>query len=91
MRALEPRADPWHWQTAAHCRGHDVSVFFGSDGEDRRGRQAREARAKMTCAQCVVIRQCREHAMQIGEKFGVWGGLSPAERAKTPVGRFRRD
>lgn len=79
---LEPRAEAWQWQTVAHCRGLESAVFFGSEGEDRQRRRAREARAKALCAQCPVIRQCREHALNVGERFGIWGGMSPRERSK---------
>ncbi|WP_162237328.1 WhiB family transcriptional regulator, partial [Aeromicrobium sp. Leaf272] len=32
------------------------------------------------CARCPVIEQCREHALTVQEPYGVWGGLSEAER-----------
>jgi WhiB family redox-sensing transcriptional regulator len=43
-------------------------------------RQRREDAAKALCARCPVIEQCREHALRVQEPYGVWGGLSEAER-----------
>ena len=77
----EPRTEEWQWQTEARCRGLDSSIFFSSDDESRRGRHRREARAKQLCAQCPVLARCREHALDVGEPFGIWGGLSAPERA----------
>jgi WhiB family redox-sensing transcriptional regulator len=77
---LKPTVQAWQWQAAARCRGLDVSVFFGSDGEERHKRSQREAYAKAVCAQCPVIDDCRRHAVAAVEAFGVWGGQSAAER-----------
>lgn len=76
-----PRAEEWQWQSEAVCRGMDSAIFFTCDDSSRRGQQRREARAKALCAQCPVLMQCRDHALNVGEAFGVWGGLSAAERA----------
>jgi WhiB family transcriptional regulator, redox-sensing transcriptional regulator len=27
-----------------------------------------------------VIEQCRSHALEVGEPYGIWGGLSETER-----------
>ena len=40
----------------------------------------REMRAKEMCRSCPVIAQCRSHALAVGEPYGIWGGLSEAER-----------
>jgi WhiB family redox-sensing transcriptional regulator len=77
-----PNADHWDWQMRARCRGVDSSVFFAPEGERGRARWAREARAKELCRACPVLAQCRAHALTIAEPFGVWGGLSEAERTR---------
>lgn len=66
-------------------------MFFGRDGEGRRKRRERETRAKALCDQCVVMHCCRQHAMDVGETFGIWGGLSAAERLKLLAGKPMRD
>ena len=32
------------------------------------------------CQTCPVVEQCRRHALAVHEPYGVWGGLSEAER-----------
>jgi WhiB family transcriptional regulator, redox-sensing transcriptional regulator len=76
-----PNADVWEWQLQARCRGVDSSVFYHPEGERGRARLQRERRAKEMCRVCPVIALCREHALETGEVYGVWGGLSESERA----------
>ncbi len=69
------------WEQRAACRGHDPSLFFGPNRfEPKRERLAREAAAKDVCRRCPVQVPCREHALTVGEAFGVWGGLGETER-----------
>lgn len=77
-----PRAvtDVWDWQMRAACRGLDSAVFFHPDRERGPARAAREQRAKQICASCPVLAQCRRHALAVGEPYGIWGGLSEADR-----------
>ena len=75
-----PNADMWDWQMHGTCRGVDSAVFFHPDGERGRARAQREMRAKEMCRACPVITQCRSHALAVGEPYGIWGGLSEAER-----------
>ena len=75
-----PNADIWDWQMQGLCRGVDSSMFFHPDGERGRARATREVRAKELCRRCPVIAQCRAHALAVGEPYGIWGGLSEAER-----------
>lgn len=75
-----PNADIWDWQMAGLCRGVDSSMFFHPDGERGRARAQREMRAKEMCRSCPVVAQCRSHALAVGEPYGIWGGLSEAER-----------
>lgn len=85
-----PNADTWDWQMQGLCRGVESSVFFHPDGERGRARAQREMQAKQMCRQCPVITQCRTHALTVGEPYGIWGGLSEAERElllKRGIGR----
>lgn len=41
----------------------------------------REHRAKAICRECPVLAQCRDHALAVGEVYGIWGGMSESERA----------
>ncbi|MDQ0377478.1 WhiB family redox-sensing transcriptional regulator [Amycolatopsis thermophila] len=58
----------------------DSGAFFHPDGERGPARARREARAKAICQSCPVLRLCREHALAVHEPYGIWGGLSEAER-----------
>lgn len=76
-----PNADLWDWQLQAACRGADSSMFFHPDGERGHERLRREQVAKAVCRSCPVVDACRAHALQVGEAYGIWGGLSEPERA----------
>jgi WhiB family redox-sensing transcriptional regulator len=68
------------WQERAACQGSDARLFFGPEKERVRDREAREGAAKRVCASCPVLRECRNHALQTPELFGIWGGLSETDR-----------
>ena len=73
----------WNWQQDAACRGTDGAFFFPPDRERESARTKRLARAKAVCMHCPVIADCRAYALQVGEPFGVWGGLSEEERPQS--------
>ena len=75
-----PNADFWDWQLDAACRGSDVAAFFHPEGERGPSRVAREQAAKAICAACPVRTLCAEHALEVREPYGVWGGLSEEDR-----------
>jgi WhiB family transcriptional regulator, redox-sensing transcriptional regulator len=79
----------WSWRLRAACRDVDSAVFFSPDGERGPNRAAREARAKVICARCPVIRQCAAYTIRYGERYGIWGGLSEWERAALAPGPGR--
>jgi WhiB family transcriptional regulator, redox-sensing transcriptional regulator len=78
--AIDRHAEAWDWQLLARCRGADPSMFFHADGERGLKRRRRERKAKAFCAGCPVLMQCREHSLAAQEPFGIWGGLTEAER-----------
>lgn len=84
-----PVTDVWDWQMRGACRGMDSRFFFHPDGERGPRRADREARAKQVCQGCAVLEQCRRHALAVQEPYGVWGGLSEAERYEIVRGRTR--
>lgn len=79
----------WAWQLSARCRDVDPGLFYGSDGERAGARRVRHRRAKEICALCVVIEQCRDHALRYQETFGIWGGTAEDERHAV-FGRYAR-
>lgn len=63
------------WQDFANCRGADADLFFPERGASTR-------RAKAICAECDVRAECLDFAVETGEKFGIWGGMSERERRR---------
>jgi len=57
-------------------------LFFSPDGERGPARQAREHAAKAVCARCLVVDVCGAYAVAARERYGVWGGLSEADRRR---------
>ena len=74
----EPSTAAWDCQLHGPCRGGDAPIFFPRSGSRRGGT---EAPAKAVCETCPVIRQCRQYAIDAAEPYGIWGGLTPLERA----------
>jgi WhiB family transcriptional regulator, redox-sensing transcriptional regulator len=68
------------WQQDAACKDvPDPDVFFPGKGEDAEA-------AKQVCAGCPVLGECLEFALATmrapDRDHGVYGGLTPAERAR---------
>lgn len=64
------RADDW--RDFAACRFEDPEVFFA----EGKASHAQVVHAQAVCHTCPVRIQCGEHAIQAGEFYGVWGGMS---------------
>jgi WhiB family redox-sensing transcriptional regulator len=66
------------WQDQAACRNEHPELFFpvGTTGPARR----QIAKAKSVCHRCPVTGTCLAWALDTGQRFGVWGGLSEDER-----------
>lgn len=60
------------WRERAACRGCDPEMFFPERGANT------VAQTKAVCAGCEVRDECL--AENLGERVGVWGGLSERER-----------
>lgn len=65
---------PELWSDGALCAQADPEAWFPEKGGSPR-------EAKRICAACPVRSDCLYRAMDGGESFGIWGGLSPKERA----------
>lgn len=57
----------------AVCAGVDTEIFFDGD-------PAAVETAKSLCSVCPARTACLEQAMRNGERYGIFGGLTPAER-----------
>src|ERR1700754_5354911 len=85
----EDQVGPWHAE--AVCRRDEAGLFFAPSKEPTAARLSREEAAKRVCARCPVMVECREHALLQPEPYGVWGGLTAAERRVVLARRRRRD
>ncbi|RCW46211.1 WhiB family redox-sensing transcriptional regulator [Halopolyspora algeriensis] len=77
-----PHVDNYDWQRDAACRKLGSEIFFHPENERGGARHARESQAKQVCARCPVQQACLNHALSVGEPYGVWGGLGEDERRK---------
>jgi WhiB family transcriptional regulator, redox-sensing transcriptional regulator len=71
---------PTGWQQHAACRDEDPDLFLPPEEEHGRYAAFRETLAKRICLRCPVLGECTAYALAADERYGVWGGLTPAER-----------
>lgn len=78
LASSKPRAAGGNWRHYAACRDQDPELFFpiGDTGPA----VAQTAEAKSICGACGVKNLCLQWALDSGQDFGVWGGLSEDER-----------
>ncbi|PQP13744.1 WhiB family transcriptional regulator [Rhodococcus opacus] len=72
--------DAPNWRLRARCRFLVADLFFAPEHESRGEKIRRERAARELCALCPVLVPCRDHAVGGKEKYGVWGGLTEAQR-----------
>ena len=63
------------WQDDASCKGLDPDIWFLDRVQSART-------AKRICSDCPVRIECLVFALSNNERFGVWGGMTEAERKK---------
>lgn len=69
-----------NWRDVAACRETDPELFFASP-QTAVG-QADIRHAKVICWSCPVMQACGQWAFETRQPFGVWGGVSEAERRR---------
>ena len=80
VQGLRPSVEVWGWQVQGACRQADPELFFHPELERGAARHRRDAAALAVCAECPVLRRCREHVLANREAYGVWGGLTEEQR-----------
>ena len=78
------------WRDKSACLTVDPELFFpvGNTGPAL----DQIDKAKQVCAQCPVVENCLQYAIESNQDSGVWGGLSEDERRalKRRAARARR-
>lgn len=74
---VHPRGVDLSWQVDALCAQTDPEAFFPEKGGSTRA-------AKSVCASCPVQPECLAYALESGERFGIYGGMSERERRRMP-------
>lgn len=88
-RPTSNRSD-WDWTEHAQCRGEDLTLFFGVEGERGPDKDTREREAKYICAACPVRAECLQEALREAPQHGIWGGLTADERTAQRRNILRR-
>lgn len=75
--------------TPPECTELPATYFFADELDDDEpfGRSER-AIAVSACKRCPIKRECAEYAITTNQRFGVWGGLVPAQLT---AARLRRE
>jgi WhiB family redox-sensing transcriptional regulator len=78
------------WRAYAACANALPDIFFGD--LDSKVAKGQTDVAKAICATCHVRRECLATALRTNERNGIWGGLTPTERARleAPAAVVRR-
>lgn len=66
------------WRYEAACLTQDPELFFPIGDSGPALDQIQQA--KVVCNTCPVLQECLTWALETGQDFGVWGGMSEAER-----------
>lgn len=87
FRNLQPTSEFWGWRDDGACVGHN-DLFYSAEDEPKGVRRRKEEKAVAICAGCAVLDTCRKFAIEAGELYGVWGGMTEGDRHKL-AGRHR--
>lgn len=66
------------WRIGAPCSTVNPDLFFDASEDD----PLAEEQAKLICMGCPVASECLDTAMLAREEYGIWGGMTPAERQR---------
>lgn len=84
------------WMVFARCREYPPELWYPRYSTGRNARAtntAHERRAKTICGDCPVRARCLEYALAIEkgraarERWGIYGGFTPEERARLEMHR----
>ncbi len=73
-----PREESLDWRDRAACLDEEPELFFPVGNTGPAALQIEEA--KLVCRRCEVMDTCLKWAVETGQEYGVWGGMSEDER-----------
>lgn len=62
------------WRLDGSCSTVDPSLHFPEG--PKKVRDLQTTTAVKICESCPVLKQCRTYAIETGQQYGVWGGMS---------------
>lgn len=68
------------WQQEARCAEVGSEIFFPETGDP-------SLAARKVCGGCEVREACLDYALKTNQQHGIWGGLSPNQRARLRSGK----
>jgi WhiB family redox-sensing transcriptional regulator len=74
-------------RTPADLDGALCAEIGGDSFYPESGEKIAVRTAKAMCRRCPVLAECLELALANDERYGVWGGTSPADRRRILRGR----
>lgn len=75
-----PDNRPDDWRDQAACLEVGYTIFFPEGPPSAVDAGNREA--IRICQRCPVAAECLAHALERDERYGIWGGKTPYERAR---------
>lgn len=63
------------WASYAACRDADPDIFFAAN-------DSAAEEALRICGGCAVKAECLDWALEMGARYGVWGGMTEGQRRK---------
>lgn len=75
------------WQSRGLCNTGDAALVTVMVPSATRNPAVHYERAKRVCANCTVTSECLDYALKFKGLAGVWGGTTPAERARIRLER----
>ena len=82
MISVDIEQEVYHWQWDASCIGHDPNIWHSGSSNTSEAWD----KPKKICSDCPVKQTCLQEAMEaeynlpLRHRFGVFGGLTAAER-----------
>lgn len=70
-----PNTESFEWQDDKACTPEDSDLFFVERGVSTEP-------ARQICGGCEVRPDCLQYALDHGERFGIWGGVSERGRRR---------